>query len=176
MEIDSFYANNDMSFGMDGRISFANEYNNVTGLFKKKPTTSSEPSRADQVASWYPLSDDCKTLENTILSIAAELDNNNAKLANPKVKKTEKRVIEDYQKVLNAQKLRLEDKYRTLDCKLQKQKAQDTAFLAQLGATVGGASQSGDTGKKPTNILVYVGVGVGVVALLGTILYIAKKK
>jgi hypothetical protein len=162
MEIDSFYANNDMSFGMDGRISFANEYNNVTGLFKKKPTTSSEPSRADQVASWYPLSDDCKTLENTILSIAAELDNNNAKLANPKVKKTEKRVIED--------------KYRTLDCKLQKQKAQDTAFLAQLGATVGGASQSGDTGKKPTNILVYVGVGVGVVALLGTILYIAKKK
>lgn len=176
MEIDSFYADNDMSFGMDGRIGFANEYNNVTGLFKKKTTTSNEPSRADQVASWYPLSDDCRTIENTILSIAAELDNNNAKLANPQVKKAEKRVIEDYQKALNAQKLKLEDKYRTLDCKLQKQKAQDQAFLSQLGATIGGASQSGDSGKKPTNILVIVGIGVGVVALLGTILYIAKKK
>jgi hypothetical protein len=168
MEIDSFYANNDMSFGMDGRISFANEYANAKG--------SSGPTRVEQVASWYPLSDDCKTIENTIQSIVAEIDSNNAKLANPKVKKAEKRVVEDYQKALNAQRLRLEDKYRTLDCKLEKQKAQDQAFLSQLGATVGGASQSGDSGKKPTNILVYVGVGVGVVALLGTILYIAKKK
>lgn len=164
MEIDSFYANNDMSFGMDGRIEFANAKG------------SSSPSRAEQVASWYPLSDDCEALDNTSASIDAEIANNDSKLANPKTKKGEKRVLQDYQNALKSHKLKIDDKYRTLNCKVKKQQAQDTAFLTQLGATVGGATQSGDSGKKPTNILVYVGVGVGVVALLGTILYIAKKK
>ena len=96
MEIDSFYQDGDMSFGMDGRISFADEYSYARG--------SEGPSRADQVASSYPISEDCVVLENTIASVQSEIDNNSAKIGNPKTKRGEKRVLNDYNNILNSHK------------------------------------------------------------------------
>jgi hypothetical protein len=170
MEIDSFYKDNDMSFGMDGRISFANEYSNATG----------GDSRATQVDKWYPISEDCMELDNTIASIDAEIANNGVKLANPSTKRGEKRVLNDYQKVLSSQKKKLEDKYRTLNCKINKQQSEDTAFLSQLKESVSSATASGASNTSASSeskkTMLYVGIGIGVLALVGTIVYIIKKK
>jgi len=172
MEIDSFYQDGDMSFGMDGRISFADEYSYARG--------SEGPSRADQVASSYPISEDCVVLENTIASVQAEIDNNSAKIGNPKTKRGEKRVLNDYNNILNSHKKKLEDKFRTLNCKVLKQQAEDQSFLSQLSKSVGASAQAGTggatggagSGSKNMNYVLY---GLGGLVIIGIAVVVVKK-
>jgi hypothetical protein len=175
MDIDSFYQDGDMSFGMDGRINFADEFSYARG--------SEGPSRADQVAQWYPISDDCVALGSTIASIESEIANNASKIANPKTKKGEKRVLNDYNNILTSQKKKLDDKFRTLNCKVLKQQAEDQSFLSQLsqsvgasaqavsGGATGGASGSG-SGSKTMNYVLYA---LGGLALIGVAVVVVKK-
>jgi hypothetical protein len=175
MDIDSFYQDGDMSFGMDGRINFADEFSYARG--------SEGPSRADQVAQWYPISDDCVALGSTIASIESEIANNASKIANPKTKKGEKRVLNDYNNILTSQKKKLDDKFRTLNCKVLKQQAEDQSFLSQLsqsvgasaqavsGGATGGASGSG-SGSKTINYVLYA---LGGLALIGVAVVVVKK-
>ena len=175
MDIDSFYQDGDMSFGMDGRINFADEFSYARG--------SEGPSRADQVAQWYPISDDCVALGSTIASIESEIANNASKIANPKTKKGEKRVLNDYNNILTSQKKKLDDKFRTLNCKVLKQQAEDQSFLSQLsqsvgasaqavsGGATGGASGSG-SGSKTMNYVLYA---LGGLTLIGVAVVVVKK-
>ena len=175
MEIDSFYQDGDMSFGMDGRINFADEFAYARG--------SEGPSRADQVSQWYPISDDCVALGSTIASIESEIANNASKIANPKTKKGEKRVLNDYNNILTSQKKKLDDKFRTLNCKVLKQQAEDQSFLSQLsqsvgasaqgatGGATGGAAGSG-SGSKTMNYVLYA---LGGLALIGVAVVVVKK-
>jgi hypothetical protein len=175
MDIDSFYQDGDMSFGMDGRINFADEFAYARG--------SEGPSRADQVAQWYPISDDCVALGSTIASIESEIANNASKIANPKTKKGEKRVLNDYNNILTSQKKKLDDKFRTLNCKVLKQQAEDQSFLSQLsksvgasaqgaaGGATGGAAGSG-SGSKTMNYVLYA---LGGLVLIGVAVVVVKK-
>ena len=171
MEIDSFYQDGDMSFGMDGRISFADEYSYARG--------SEGPSRADQVSQWYPISDDCVALESTIASIETEIANNASKIANPKTKKGEKRVLNDFNNLLTSQKKKLDDKFRTLNCKVLKQQAEDQSFLSQLSKNVGASAQAvaggatgAGSGSKTMNYVLYA---LGGLALVGVAIIVVKK-
>lgn len=171
MDIDSFYQDGDMSFGMDGRINFADEFAYARG--------SEGPSRADQVAQWYPISDDCKAMDTTLASIEAEIANNAAKIANPKTKKGEKRVLNDFNNLLTSQKKKLEDKYRTLNCKVLKQQAEDQSFLSQLSQSVGASAQAvaggatgAGSGSKTMNYVLYA---LGGLALVGVAVVVVKK-
>jgi hypothetical protein len=173
MEIDSFYQDGDMSFGMDGRINFADEYAYARG--------SSGPSRADQVASSYPITDNCVTLENSITNIENEIANNSAKIANPKTKRGEKRVLNDYNNLLSAHKNKLQSAYNSGNCKVLKTQAQDQSFLSQLSQTVGasanalagGTAGAGSTGKDKT--MTYVLYGLGGLMVLGLGVIVIKK-
>jgi hypothetical protein len=78
---------------MDGRINFADEFAYARGA--------SGPSRADQVASSYPITDDCVQLENTIANIETEIANNSSKIANPKTKKRGEACIERLQQFVD---------------------------------------------------------------------------
>lgn len=171
MDIDSFYQDGDMSFGMDGRINFADEFAYARG--------SEGPSRADQVSQWYPISDDCVALENTIASLEAEIANNASKIANPKTKKGEKRVLNDYQNILSSHKKKLDDKFRTMNCKVLKQQAQDQSFLSQLSQSVGASAQAtsggatgAGSGSKTMNYVLYA---LGGLALVGVAVVVIKK-
>jgi hypothetical protein len=171
MDIDSFYQDGDMSFGMDGRINFADEFSYARG--------SEGPSRADQVAQWYPISDDCVALGSTIASIESEIANNASKIANPKTKKGEKRVLNDYNNILTSQKKKLDDKFRTLNCKVLKQQAEDQSFLSQLSQSVGASAQAvsggatgASSGSKTMNYVLYA---LGGLTLIGVAVVVVKK-
>jgi hypothetical protein len=173
MDIDSFYQDGDMSFGMDGRINFADEYAYARG--------SSGPSRADQVASAYPITDNCVTLENSIASIETEIANNNQKSGNPKTKRGEKRVLNDYNNLLTSHKAKMESAYKAGNCQILKTQAQDQSFLSQLSQTVGasanplkgGTAGAGTTGKDKT--MTYVLYGLGGLMVLGLGIIVIKK-
>jgi hypothetical protein len=171
MEIDSFYQDGDMSFGMDGRINFADEFSYARG--------SEGPSRADQVAQWYPISDDCVAIENSLASIEAEIGNNASKIANTKTKKGEKRVLNDYNNILTSHKKKLEDKFRTMNCKVLKQQAEDQSFLSQLSKSVGASAQGAtggaagaSSGSKTMNYVLYA---LGGLTLIGVAVVVIKK-
>ena len=171
MDIDSFYQDGDMSFGMDGRINFADEFAYARG--------SEGPSRADQVAQWYPISDDCVAIENSLAGIEAEIANNASKIANPKTKKAEKRVLNDYNNILTSHKKKLEDKFRTMNCKVLKQQAEDQSFLSQLSKSVGASAQAATggaagsgSGSKTMNYVLYA---LGGLALIGVAVVVVKK-
>jgi hypothetical protein len=171
MDIDSFYQDGDMSFGMDGRINFADEFAYARG--------SEGPSRADQVAQWYPITDDCVAVENSLAGIEAEIANNASKIANPKTKKAEKRVLNDYNNILTSHKKKLEDKFRTMNCKVLKQQAEDQSFLSQLSKSVGASAQAATggaagsgSGSKTMNYVLYA---LGGLALVGVAVVVVKK-
>jgi hypothetical protein len=173
MDIDSFYQDGDMSFGMDGRINFADEFAYARGA--------SGPSRADQVASSYPITDDCVQLENTIANIETEIANNSSKIANPKTKKGEKRVLNDYNNLLTSHKAKIQSKYNTMNCKVLKSQAQDQSFLSQLSQTVGASAQAvaggsagaGASGKDKT--MNYVLYALGGLVVVGLAVVVIKK-
>lgn len=170
MDIDSFYQDGDMSFGMDGRINFADDFAYARG--------SSGPSRADQVATSFPITDDCIALENSSASVETEIANNNQKIANPKTKRGEKRVLNDYNNLLTAHKKKIDDKFRTLNCKVLKSEAQDQSFLSQLSKSVG-ASAQGTTGggagtDNKTKTINYVLYGLAGLMLVGIVVMVKK--
>lgn len=161
MEIESFYQDGDMSFGMDGRISFANE-----GQYLR----ADGGGRAGEVAKWFPIGKDCTELENTIAKAKADVANNMNKLADPKTKAGEKRVIKDYNDHINKRIAELEDAYRKQGCALKRKQAEEAAFLdtlKQISATppADGAGNTG--GKSKTMQYVLWGVGGLVVLALG---------
>lgn len=163
MDIDSFYQDGDMSFGMDGRISFANEaqYLRADG-----------GGRAGEVAKWFPISKDCTELENTIAKAKADVANNMNKLADPKVKKGEKRVIKDYNDHINKRIAELEDAYRKQGCALKKKQGEEAAFLdtlKQISAPPPDGGAGGAGGKSNTMQYVLWGVGGLVVFAIGVL-------
>ena len=171
MDIDSFYQDGDMSFGMDGRINFADEFAYARG--------SEGPSRADQVAQWYPISDDCVAIENSLASIEAEIANNASKIANTKTTKGEKRVLYDYNNIVTSHKKKLEDEFRPMNCKVLKQQAEDQSFLSQLSKSVGASAQAATggaagsgSGSKTMNYVLYA---LGGLALVGVAVVVVKK-
>jgi len=161
MEIESFYQDGDMSFGMDGRISFANEaqYLRADG-----------GGRAGEVAKWFPISKDCTELENTIAKAKTDVANNMNKLADPKLKSGEKRVLKDYNVHINKRIGELEDAYRRQGCALKRKQAEEAAFLDTLKQITapppdGGAGGAG--GKSKTMQYVLWGVGGLLVVAVG---------
>lgn len=166
MDIDSFYQDGDMSFGMDGRIAFADE-----GQFLR-----ADGGRAGEVNSWFPMSDNCTDLENTILKAKTDVANNMAKLQNPKIKKGEKRVLSDYNALINKRIGQLEDKYRRLGCELKKKTAEEGAFvetLKQISAPQGAATP--ENVKKTSNTTKILLYSMGGLVLVAGIFVVVKK-
>jgi hypothetical protein len=166
MEIDSFYQNGDMSFGMDGRIAFADEaqYLRATG---------GGGSRSEQVKSWYPDSKDCTELENLIAKARTDVSNNSLKLANPKLKRGEKRVLNDYNNLINGRIAELEDMYRRQGCALKKKQAEESSFMTtiqnlanpQLAGAASGGGSTDDKKKKQQQMMLMVGTALVLVTL-----------
>lgn len=167
MDIDSFYQDGDMSFGMDGRISFANEaqYLRADG-----------GGRAGEVAKWFPMSNDCTELENTIAKAKTDLANNLNKLADPKTKSGEKRVLKDYNAHINKRIGELQDAYRKAGCELKKKQGEEAGFmeaLKSIATPTGGDAAAGDAAKKKTTKILTYGLATLAVLVVG---FFAVKK
>ena len=166
MDIDSFFQNGDMSFGMDGRISFSNEaqYLRADG-----------GGRSEEVAKWFPMSKDCTELENTITKAKADYSNNLTKLADPKLKRGEKRVLKDYNNIIQKRIAELEDAYRKQGCATMKKQSEEASFMQAIKdiANPTSSTDSGKTGKSKT--MTYVLYGVGVFALASLAIFAVKK-
>jgi hypothetical protein len=167
MDIESFYQDGDMSFGMDGRISFANEaqYLRADG-----------GGRAGEVAKWFPISKDCTELENTIAKAKTDLANNVSRLADPKMKSGEKRVLKDYNNHINKRIGELEDAYRKQGCALKKKQGEEAGFietLKQISAPPPNAGAAGTGGQSKT--IQYVLWGVGGLVVLAVGIFAVKK-
>jgi hypothetical protein len=92
-------------------------------------------------------------------------------------------VLNDYNNILTSQKKKLDDKFRTLNCKVLKQQAEDQSFLSQLsksvgasaqgaaGGATGGAAGSG-SGSKTMNYVLYA---LGGLVLIGVAVVVVKK-
>ena len=166
MDIDSFYQDGDMSFGMDGRIAFSDENQFLRA----------DGGRQGEVNSWYPVSEKCEDLENTIAKAKTDVANNMQKLQNPKIKRGEKRVLNDYNSLINKRIGQLEDKYRRLGCALKKKTAEEGAFvdtLKQIAAPQGAADAANV--QKTSNTTKYLLYGMGGLVLLAGIFVVVKK-
>jgi len=181
MDIDSFFQNGDMSFGMDGRIGFADENFLYAGgrrrARKAAQKAATQGSRSDQVASWYPISDDCAALEDSIFKAKKAIENNNIKLSNPKVKKGDRRVTTDYNNLIRSHLTTLEAKSKQLKCTEKKQAQEEGAFVATLQNIAnpqgdGTAADASNKTKKTTKIILF---GVGGLVLIGGIVVLIKK-
>lgn len=177
MDIDTFYQNGDMSFGMDGRIAFSDEnYLYLGGKRKaRKAAAAAQGSRADQVASWFPMSDDCAVLEESIFKAKKTIENNNVKLSNPKVKRGDRRVTIDYNNAIRSHLTALETKAKQLKCSEKRQAQEEGAFVATLQNIAnpqGGATDAAQKTKKTTNMIL---LGVGGLVLLGGVVVLIKK-
>lgn len=166
MDIDSFYQDGDMSFGMDGRIAFADE-----GQFLR-----ADGGRAGEVNAALPLSNDCKELELTIAKAKRDIANNLQIIQNPKTKKGQKRVLNDYNRLTNKRLGELEDKYNRMGCELKKKQAEEGAFmetLKQISAPQGAATpENVSKTSNTTKILLY---GMGGLVLVAGIFVVVKK-
>lgn len=165
MEIDSFYQDGDMTFGMDGRISFADgaQFLRADGV-----------GRAGEVSKWYPVSKDCTELENIIAKAKTDLKNNIEKLADPKLKRGEKRVVKDYSELIKKRIGELEDAYRRNGCAAQKKQAEETAFVETLKG-IANPQNGQPEAKTPTKTTTYVMVGIVAVTLAGLTIFVMKK-
>lgn len=180
MDIDTFYQNGDMSFGMDGRIAFADDnylYLGGRRRARKAAEKAAAPqgSRAEQIASWFPISDDCAVLEESIFKAKKTIENNNIKLSNPKVKKGDRRVTIDYNNLIRSHLGTLEAKAKQLKCAERKQAQEEGAFVAtlqNLANPQGGAADAAKDTKKKTNMIL---LGVGGLVLLGGVVVLIKK-
>ncbi len=123
MDIDSFFQNGDMSFGMDGRIMFADELDMLRA---------DGAGRKEQVASWFPISDDCVQLDSAIQGAKKFVVDSDAKLANPKLKKGDKRVTQNYRDLANSHVGLLEAKQRELGCLTKKKQQEEAEFIKTL--------------------------------------------
>jgi hypothetical protein len=182
MDIDSFFTDGDLSFGMDGASpkfkNFAGTGQNVSRgpkygefQFNKYPeygftddiySNATGGSRLNQPTEWYvsKLSEadkkDCKKLQGIMDSISKDIDNNNKKIA--KVKRGERRVLEEYNKGLELAGKRVLELMNAANCTL----VQQEEFNKALGAA--GAP------SKSSKVVLYVGIGVAALAL-GVVLY-----
>jgi hypothetical protein len=174
MEIDSFYQNGDMSFGMDGRIAFADENQYLYARGKKG---GGGISRADEVKGWYPDTTDCTELESSIIKAKGDYANNSVKIANPATKRGEKRVLNDYNGLISKRVSELEDLYRKQGCALKKKQAEESSFLTtiqsvanpqmagQAAGATSGSNTNADANKKKTQIILIVGTIVFIIGL-----------
>ena len=182
MDIDTFYQNGDMSFGMDGRIAFADEgflYLGGRRRARKAAEKAASPqgSRSEQVAGWFPISDDCAALEESIFKAKKTIENNNIKLSNPKVKKVDRRVTTDYNNLIRSHLGTLEAKAKQLKCSEKKQAQEEGSFVATLQNIAnpqgqGTATDAAQKTKKTTNMIL---LGVGGLVLIGGIVVLIKK-
>lgn len=179
MDIDTFYQNGDMSFGMDGRISFADENFLYAGGKRKarKAAAAAQGTRADQVAGWFPISDDCAVLEESIFKAKKAIENNNIKLSNPKVKRGDRRVTIDYNNIIRNHLTTLEAKAKQLKCSEKKQAQEEGAFVATLQniANPQGQGTATDAAQKTKNTTKMILLGVGGLVLLGGVVVLIKK-
>jgi hypothetical protein len=187
MDIDDFFTNGDLSFGMDGETpkfkNFAGTGQNVSRgpkygefQFNKYPeygftddiySNATGTSRLNQPTEWYvsKLSEadkkNCNKLQGIMDSISKDIDNNNQKIA--KAKRGERRVLEEYNKGLELAGKKVLEFMNAANCTL----VQQTEFNNALGAA-GSASKS-------SKVVLYVGIGVATLAL-GVVLYKKFKK
>jgi hypothetical protein len=185
MDIDTFYQDGDMAFGMDGRISFVgdtyDEWNNLFGRRKRreaqrKAAEEQGTDRRGQVNKAFPITDDCEELANYIAKAKADINNNNIKISNPKIKRGEKRVLNDYNSLLGGRVAELEAHSRKLKCNVKQKALEEQAFitsLQQITQPQGAATPNTKTNSSNTTKLLLYGVG-GLVALT-TIFVIIKK-
>jgi|APGre2960657423_1045063.scaffolds.fasta_scaffold05695_5 hypothetical protein len=187
MDIDSFFTNGDLSFGMDGASpkfkNFAGTGQNVSRgpkygefEFNRYPedgfaddiyANATGTSRLEQPTEWYlsKLTEadkkNCNKLQGVMDSISKDIENNNKKIAS--AKKGEKRVLADYNKGLEVAGQRVLEFMNAANCAIIKQ----DEFNKALGAA-GAASKS-------SKVILYVGIGVAALAL-GIVLYKKFKK
>jgi hypothetical protein len=166
MDIDSFYNDGDMSFGMDGRIAFSNEAQFLRA---------DGGGRAAEVQKWYAISKDCVEVENTIARAKGDLKNNIDKLADPKAKRGQKRVLSDYNELIKKRIVELEDAYRKLGCAANKKKEEESAFLDTLQTLANPKTENSQTAKPKSNTMKYVFYGIGGLILAGFTIFVMKK-
>lgn len=171
MDIDSFYQDGDMTFGMDGRIYFADEYANLFG--SKKKAAKRAAGREEEVKSSYAVTDNCGQLALNIANIKQAIADSEAKLAG-KTGRGDKRVTTDYLNAMRNQKSVLEAKQRELKCLENQEKEELGSFMSQLQQTAGAAAGSSAGGTK-TSATTYILLGVGGLALLGLTIFVINK-
>lgn len=182
MDIDSFFTDGDLSFGMDGSSP---KFKNFTGAgknvsrgpkygeyeFSKYPeygftddiySNATGSSRLNQPTEWYvkKLSDadkkDCNKLQGVMDNIAKDIDTNNKKMAT--AKRGERRVLEEYNKGLELAGKKVLELMNAANCTI----VQQAEFNKALG--VAGSP------SKSSKVVLYVGIGVAALAL-GVVLY-----
>ena len=182
MDIDSFFTDGDLSFGMDGSSP---NFKNLTGTgqnvsrgpkygeyeFNKNPeygftddiySNATGTSRLNQPTEWYvnKLSDadkkDCNKLQGVMDNIAKDVDTNNKKMAT--AKRGERRVLEEYNKGLELAGKKVLELMNAANCTV----VQQAEFNKALG--VAGSP------SKSSKVILYVGIGVAALAL-GVVLY-----
>lgn len=187
MDIDSFFTDGDLSFGMDGASpkfkNFAGTGQNVSRgpkyneyEFNRYPedgftddiyASATGTSRLNQPTDWYvsKLSEadkkDCNKLQGIMDSISKDIENNNQKIA--KAKGGERRVLEEYNKGLELAGKKVLEFMNAANCTI----VQQAEFNKALGAA--GAP------SKSSKVILYVGIGVAALAL-GIVLYKKFKK
>lgn len=174
MDIDSFYQDGDMTFGMDGRIYFADDerYLNLFGGKKKAQQRAS--GRAEEVKQSHPVSNNCGELALNIAKLKQSIVDAETKLGG-KVGRGDRRVTTDYLNAMRNQKSVLENKQRELKC-LEKQEQEELgSFMSQLKGSVSGGTSTTQDGKPKSNTMTYVLIGVGGVLALGLTIFVIKK-
>jgi hypothetical protein len=182
MDIDSFFTDGDLSFGMDGASpkfkNFVGTGQNVSRgpkygeyEFSKYPeygftddiySNATGTSRLNQPSEWYlsKLSEsdkkDCNKLQGIMDSIAKDIDTNNKKIAS--AKRGERRVLEEYNKGLELAGKKVLELMNASNCTLV-QKEEFNKALSQAAAP-----------SKSSKVVLYVGIGVAVLAL-GVVFY-----
>ena len=177
MDIDSFFTDGDLSFGMDGSSpkfkNFVGTGQNVSRgpqygeyEFSKYPeygftddiySNATGGSRINQPSEWYlsQLSDadkkDCKKLQSIADSIAKDIQTNNTKIA--KAKRGERRVLEEYNKGLELAGKKVLELMNASNCTIQIQQEFNQALSASAQPS------------KGSKVVLYVGIGVAVLAL-----------
>lgn len=176
MDIDSFYQDGDMTFGMDGRIYFADEYASFLG--GKKKAAQRAAGRAEEVKSSYAVTDNCGQLALTIANIKQAIADSEAKIAG-KTGRGDKRVTTDYLNAMRNQKSVLEAKQRELKCLEKQEKEELGSFMQQLQQTTAaggsGSGSSAGSGGDKISATTYILLGVGGLALLGLTIFVIKK-
>jgi hypothetical protein len=173
MDIDSFYQNEDMTFGMDGRVHFADEYANLFGSRRRAGERSS--GRAEEVKNSFPVTNDCGKLALSIATLKQNIADAEVKLTG-KVGRGDKRVTNDYLNAWRNQKSVLENKQRELKCLENQEKTELEGFMTQLKTTLP-STESGVTtdGNTKTSPLTYVLIGVGGLVAIGLTIFVIKK-
>jgi len=171
MDIDSFYQDGDMTFGMDGRVYFADEYANLFG--GKKKAQGRAEGRAEEVKNSYPVTNHCGKLANSIASLKQSIADSEAKLGG-KIGRGDRRVTTDYLNAMRNQKSVLENKQRELNCVEKQDKSELEGFMSQLTSSTSGSTTS-QGGKPKSNVMTYVIIGVGGLLALGLTIFVIKK-